>query len=199
MLQAGRWEVRIPMMSLHFFNLLITFRCIVVLGMTLSLTKMSTRNLTGLKGGRRVRLTTLTPSVSRLPRQCGILDILQRYRPPRPTTGLALLLTFYHLSSIRYTPFSSHSFWYGRPHSNIGESQIERLLTTHLSPPAFINVISVHDSSLLNSYVKYDSHLPLCNVISGLLQEVINCIFWNGTIFHVVRLHTDFTVSLHNI
>jgi hypothetical protein len=33
--------------------------------------------------GRRVRLTTLPPSVSGLSRQCGILNISQTYRPPR--------------------------------------------------------------------------------------------------------------------
>jgi hypothetical protein len=38
-----------------------------------------------------VWLTTLPPSVSLLSRQCGILNISQPYRPPRPVIGLALL------------------------------------------------------------------------------------------------------------
>jgi hypothetical protein len=37
----------------------------------------------------------LPPSVSRLSRQCGILNILQPYRPPWPVTGIALLFFFF--------------------------------------------------------------------------------------------------------
>jgi hypothetical protein len=50
----------------------------------------------GVKGGRRVRLTILPPSVSRLSR-CGSLDFSQHYEPSRSVTGIPLA-SFYKLS-----------------------------------------------------------------------------------------------------
>jgi hypothetical protein len=65
----------------------------MVMGSTQPLTEMSTRNLPGGNGRQAHKATALLPSVTRLSRRCGSLDVPEHYGTSWPVTGIALPIT----------------------------------------------------------------------------------------------------------
>jgi hypothetical protein len=76
MLEAGRTRVLFPM---RLFNFSVDLILLAVLWPP------------GVKRGWLVRLSASPPCVNRLFRKSGSLDVPQRYKSPRPFTGIASL------------------------------------------------------------------------------------------------------------
>jgi hypothetical protein len=154
MLQAGRPRVR-DTMRWFFFSIYL----ILPAALGPRVHSASNRNdyqkqkkmFLEIKVGPCVGLTTLPPAVSRLSRQCGILNTSQAYRPPRPVTGIALL----YISDNELSKLNFYS----------GLSNFHYFISKHMLSSCVVRLCSHQSADFIEIWQEYRVN---CFVLSSL-------------------------------
>jgi hypothetical protein len=123
-------------------------------------------------------------TVSRLSRQCGILNISQTYRPPRPVKGIALFLFTFKRSDGTIHIYAVCNVIYVRSqHSDEGIIKLRRNLNSH-SGSMF------HASGLIINYLEQFLFLKIWEVYVVLVKEHNFTLSWTSLALKQMNLRT---------